>query len=147
MALMWNHEIINVNGIDIHYVRHGAESAQMLLILLHGWPEFWYAYRKNVPTLEKHFDVVVPDLRGFGNSEKLGLPDPTSSLLDILVADLLSLADALQLEHFGLVNSSGVCQETPSEAYGVILLQLCLPGDRQALARARDGKGTLVSVV
>lgn len=42
----------------MHYVRHGAP-----LVLLHGWPEFWYAWRKNAGPLAEAFDVV-PDLRG-----------------------------------------------------------------------------------
>jgi pimeloyl-ACP methyl ester carboxylesterase len=69
----WNHEHLDVNDIRIHYVRHGAGFP---LVLLHGWPEFWYVFRKNVPPLSEGFDVVVPDLRGFGETEKPPLPDP-----------------------------------------------------------------------
>jgi pimeloyl-ACP methyl ester carboxylesterase len=46
----------------------------MPLVMLHGWPEFWYVYRKNVFTLAERFDVLLADLRGFGNTEKPGLP-------------------------------------------------------------------------
>ena len=68
--LTWNHRYSRANGIEVHYVRHGRG---MPLVLLHGWPEFWYVYRKNVPALAERFDVIVPDLRGFGESEKPGL--------------------------------------------------------------------------
>ncbi|MCZ6813021.1 MAG: alpha/beta fold hydrolase, partial [Alphaproteobacteria bacterium] len=67
----WNHRYIDANGIRIHYVRHGAG---MPLVLLHGWPEFWRTWRKNILPLAEHFDVVVPDLRGFGDTEKPDLP-------------------------------------------------------------------------
>ena len=40
------------------------------LVLLHGWPEFWYTWRKNIPSLAEGLDAVVPDLRGFGESDK-----------------------------------------------------------------------------
>ena len=36
--------------------------------LLHGWPELWYVYRKNIPVLAESFDTIVSDLRGFGDS-------------------------------------------------------------------------------
>jgi len=73
--LTWNHRYARANDIDVHYVRHGGG---MPLVMLHGWPEFWYVYRKNVPALAERFDVLVPDLRGFGETEKPGLPDPPS---------------------------------------------------------------------
>jgi pimeloyl-ACP methyl ester carboxylesterase len=38
--------------------------------LLHGWPEFWYSWRKQIPVLGERFEVIVPDMRGFGYSDK-----------------------------------------------------------------------------
>ena len=97
----WNHRYAETNGIRVHYVRHGAG---MPVVLLHGWPEFWYVWRKNIGPLSEAFDVVVPDLRGFGETEKVPLPDPPSRLLDDLVEDLRGLADALGLGKFGIVS-------------------------------------------
>ena len=56
------------------------------MVLLHGWPEFWYGWRKNIPVLSENFDVVAPDLRGFGDSEKPG--DPPEELLAFLLEHL-----------------------------------------------------------
>ena len=75
----WNHQYAEANGIRVHYVRHGAGTP---LVLLHGWPEFWYVWRKNIGPLAEAFDVVVPDLRGFGETQKTPLPHPPSRLLD-----------------------------------------------------------------
>ena len=72
----WNHHYLEANDIRVHYVRHGEGFP---LVLLHGWPEFWYTWRKNVPVLAGEFDVVAPDLRGFGDTDKPGLPDPRKS--------------------------------------------------------------------
>ena len=97
----WNHEYLEANGVGVHFVRHGGGFP---LVLLHGWPEFWYVYRKNIPTLSEGFDVVAPDLRGFGLSGKPTLPDPPSGLLGELVEDLRGLADALGFGRFGIVS-------------------------------------------
>ena len=56
-----------VNGINIHYVIQGEGSPVMLL---HGWPEFWYSWREQIPVLSERFQVIVPDMRGFGYSDK-----------------------------------------------------------------------------
>ncbi len=100
-AAEWNHQYVDANGIRVHYVRHGEGSP---LVLLHGWPEFWRTWRKNIPVLAETFDVVAPDLRGFGDTEKPGLPEPPSGLLGDLVEDLRGLADALGFEEFGVVS-------------------------------------------
>ena len=56
-----------VNGIRQHYVKMGKGP---LLILLHGWPQTWYEWRRVMPALASRFTVVAPDLRGLGLSEK-----------------------------------------------------------------------------
>jgi pimeloyl-ACP methyl ester carboxylesterase len=97
----WNHQYLDANGINIHYVRHGEG---LPLMLLHGWPEFWLTWRKNILPLAESFDVVASDLRGFGDSDKPALPDPPSALLKEYVEDLRGFADALGFERFGIVS-------------------------------------------
>ena len=67
MATQWNHRTARVNGINIHYVIHGQGSPVMLL---HGWPEFWYSWRRQIPVLAERFQVIAPDMRGYGYSDK-----------------------------------------------------------------------------
>ena len=128
----WNHEYLDANGIRVHYVRHGAGFP---LILLHGWPEFWYVYRKNVPVLSEGFDVVVPDLRGFGETEKPPLPDPASDLPGDLVEDLRGLADTLGFERFGVVShdvgayvAQGFARKYPDRIAGLFFFDCPYPG-------------------
>ena len=97
----WNHRYLDANGIRIHYVRRGDGFP---LVLLHGWPEFWLVWRKNILPLAESFDVVAPDLRGFGDTEKTSLPDPPDELIGEFVEDLRGLADALGFERFGVVS-------------------------------------------
>lgn len=93
----WNHRLIEVNGVNLHYVREGAGPP---LILLHGWPEFWWCWHRNVPTLAESFDVIAPDLRGFGDTRETSA-QPAGA--NAHTRDILALADALGLERFGLV--------------------------------------------
>jgi pimeloyl-ACP methyl ester carboxylesterase len=61
------HEFAIVNGIRMYYVTMGNGS---LIVLLHGFPEFWYSWRHQIHTLSKQFKVVAPDMRGYGETEK-----------------------------------------------------------------------------
>src|SRR5437764_4698835 len=54
------------NGVTINYVRGGAGPT---LVLLHGYPQTWYMWRKVLPELAEHFTVIAPDLRGAGGSD------------------------------------------------------------------------------
>jgi len=62
------HRFAQVNGIHLHYVRQG--NGPELVVLLHGWPEFWYSWRYQLPVLAEKFTVVAPDMRGFNLSDK-----------------------------------------------------------------------------
>ena len=67
MGEAWKHEFVEANGIRFHYVTAGAGP---LVVLLHGFPQFWYAWRHQIPALAAHFKVVAPDLRGYGDTDK-----------------------------------------------------------------------------
>lgn len=84
----WHHCFVETNRIRLHCVTQGEGD---LVILLHGFPEFWYSWRHQIPALARHFKVVVPDLRGFNDSDK-----PSSGYdLDTLGADIQGLIQGL----------------------------------------------------
>jgi pimeloyl-ACP methyl ester carboxylesterase len=56
-----------VNGVKLHYVIAGKGDP---VVLLHGWPESWYAWRKVIPALAERYTVIAPDMRGYGDSER-----------------------------------------------------------------------------
>ncbi|KAF6216229.1 hypothetical protein GE061_000569 [Apolygus lucorum] len=64
-----NHCYIQLPNIKLHYVESGDKS-KPLLILLHGFPEFWYCWRHQIKEFSKDYWVVAVDLRGYGDSEK-----------------------------------------------------------------------------
>lgn len=65
----WAHAVREVNGVDLHYVAAGPEDADPV-VLLHGFPECWWAWRRHVDPLSDSFRVLVPDMRGYARSEK-----------------------------------------------------------------------------
>lgn len=77
----WRHEAARVNGIDLHYVTvdpdpdavdHPTGEAP-LAVLLHGFPEFWYAWRHQFDALaDAGYRVVAPDMRGYNRSSAPG---------------------------------------------------------------------------
>ena len=63
----WQHQYITSNGIRLHYVTQGEGS---LMLMLHGFPEFWYSWRHQIPEFAKDYKVVALDLRGYNESDK-----------------------------------------------------------------------------
>lgn len=80
----WSHQEAIVNGIRLHWVEAGEGP---LVVLLHGFPEFWYSWRHQIPALAKRFRVVAPDLRGYNLSEKPGVGYD----IETLTSDVLEL--------------------------------------------------------
>lgn len=60
------HHLTALNGTELHYVTAGAQGSPILLV--HGWPETWWAFRKLIPRLAAEHRVIAVDLRGFGDS-------------------------------------------------------------------------------
>ncbi|MBM6579794.1 alpha/beta hydrolase [Microvirga sp. BT689] len=90
-----------VNGIALHCIEAGPEDGP-LVILLHGFPEFWWGWRYQIgPLAEAGFRVLVPDQRGYNLS---GKPEARRAYdLDTLAEDVVGLADALSRQTFSLV--------------------------------------------
>ena len=61
------HSFVRANGVRFHVVEAGEGP---LVLLLHGFPEFWYSWRTQLPALAQRFRVVAPDLRGYNLSDK-----------------------------------------------------------------------------
>jgi len=93
----WRHREAIVNGIRLHWVEAGA--AGPLVMLLHGFPEFWYSWRFQLPVLAERFRVVAPDLRGYNLSEKPPAGYDPSTLTD----DVRELVRALGEERAHIV--------------------------------------------
>lgn len=64
------HELFEVNNIKIHAVSMGPDNNKTPILLLHGFPEFWYSYRYVLPLLAKDRKVIAIDQRGYNESSK-----------------------------------------------------------------------------
>jgi epoxide hydrolase 4 len=82
------HRWVDVGGLRLHYVEAGTGP---LVVLLHGFPEFWYAWRHQLPALaDAGYRVVAPDLPGYNTSDKPPrVRDYRPRLLVQEVADLI----------------------------------------------------------
>jgi pimeloyl-ACP methyl ester carboxylesterase len=87
-----DHQYIEANGIRLNVVQDGPEEGP-LVILLHGFPEFWYGWEQQIPYLATAgYRVWAPDQRGYNLSDK---PDGiVAYTLDELGADVIGLIDA-----------------------------------------------------
>lgn len=90
-----------VNGLNLHMIEAGPPNGP-LVILLHGFPDFWWGWRHQIgPLAARGFRVIVPDGRGYNLSDKP--PGLDAYHLDALAADVAGLADACGRQTFRLV--------------------------------------------
>ena len=80
--------------------RPGTDAPTVLL--LHGFPQHWWEWRKVIPPFAERYRVVAPDLRGAGGRTRR----PTGTPWAMFLADVLALLDALGLRQVGLVLTS-----------------------------------------
>ena len=87
---------IEANGASFNVAVAGKGRP---LLLLHGWPEFWWCWAEVMDRLQDDFQLIAPDLRGFGDSDK---PEGPWGAADH-AADMLALMDAMDLPKVGVV--------------------------------------------
>lgn len=95
----WEHRFVRANGLRFHCVTAGEGP---LVILLHGFPEFWFSWRYQLPALARAgFSVVAPDLRGYNDSDK---PEGAEAYrMGLIVEDVAGLIRAFGHERAGIV--------------------------------------------
>lgn len=86
-----------VDGFELAYDVHGPEQ-DPTVVLLHGWPGDRADYRHVVPLLADRARLVVPDLRGFGDSDKHDAPPVEAYSADAQVRSVLALLDDLDVD-------------------------------------------------
>jgi epoxide hydrolase 4 len=97
-AETWTHAFVNLNGLNLHYVTQGEGP---LMLMLHGFPEFWYSWRHQIPEFAQDHKVVALDLRGYNLSDK---PSQVADYaMELLVQDVAGVIRALGYERCTLV--------------------------------------------
>lgn len=97
----FTHRRVRANGVLFHVVEHGPETGQPVL-LLHGFPEFWYSWRHQLRALgDAGYRAIAPDLRGYNLTEK---PARVADYFpEVLAADVAALVRALGYDKAHLV--------------------------------------------
>ncbi len=90
-TLSVEHGFVDSDGVKIHYVTAGTGP---LVVMIHGFPDYWYTWRKQIPVLAEHFRVVAIDQRGYNRSDQ---PDGADNYtIERLTGDLKAV-----VRHFG----------------------------------------------
>jgi pimeloyl-ACP methyl ester carboxylesterase len=90
------HRYIETRRLGIHIAEAGSGPP---VLLLHGWPQHWYAWRELIPLLADSWRLICPDLRGFGWTDA---PADGYRTVD-LAADMVALLDALKLDRVDVI--------------------------------------------
>ena len=134
-----DHEIVETSRLSMHVARAGEEGPP--LVLLHGWPQHWYAWRHVIPRFAERYRVICPDLRGLGWTEA-----PAGDYGDEnLASDVLALLDALELRRvflighdWGLQAGIRLCLREPDRVERFVALNDVHPWSRPSLRDALD---------
>jgi pimeloyl-ACP methyl ester carboxylesterase len=124
----FSHHTTTVNGIQLHYVIGGQGDP---VVLLHGWPQTWYAWHKVMPALAKNYTVIAPDLRGLGDSSK----PPTGYDGKTVAEDIHQLITQLGFQSIflaghdiGAVIAYPYAAAYPTEVKGLAVWEAPIPG-------------------
>ena len=122
------HSTVEVNGAVLHVASAGEGRP---LLLLHGWPEYWFTWRPVMDRLAGRFTLIAPDLRGFGDSDK---PDGDFGP-DDQGADVTALIEALGVAPVGIVShdvgatvAQVVARRSPELVAGLFFFNFVYPG-------------------
>ena len=95
---MFEHKYADINYVRLHYVTVGQGK---LIMFLHGFPEFWYEWKKQLAEFGRDYQAVAPDMRGYNLSSK---PVEVGQYrMKYLVEDIRALAEHLGHKKFTLV--------------------------------------------
>src|SRR3990170_4714619 len=92
-------EKIKVNDVELAYTRRGKGTP---LVLLHGYPLDHHLWEEVAPLLEDTFDLILPDLRGFGESTTVGSP----YTMDDYASDVAGLLNQLGIQKAAIAGHS-----------------------------------------
>jgi pimeloyl-ACP methyl ester carboxylesterase len=121
-------EIIRVNGINLHYVIGGQGEP---MVLLHGWPQTWYEYHRVMPRLAERYTVIVPDLRGAGDSDAPAAGYDKETMAEDVhgLLDHLKLASVHLVGHdIGVMVAYPLAAKYPAQVKTLTLADAPIPG-------------------
>lgn len=139
------------DGVKLHYMSMGKGP---LLILLHGFPDYWYTWRAQMPEWARHHQVVALDLRGYNLSDK---PEGVEHYtMPKLTADVLAVANHFRQDRFTIIGHDwggaiawNVAMSHPERVERLVILNLPHPRGlmRELAANPDQQKASQYAVV
>jgi pimeloyl-ACP methyl ester carboxylesterase len=125
-----SHHYAELGDVILHYVVAGKGPP---VVLLHGWPQTWYAWRHTIAALAKSYTVIAPDLRGLGDSSRpLNGYDKRTMGNDIwrLMTEKLGYARFKLVGHdWGGPTAYAIAAEHPEAIEKLVIIDVTIPGD------------------
>jgi len=128
----FGHHFVQLRELRVHYVREGSGPP---LVLWHGWPGFWWDWRNVIGPLAERFDVIAPDFRGAGDTDKTDLADVGKYSMTQLADDQAAFLDALGIPRayvlgydWGSVVAHKFLRRHPGRVIKAVLLDPITPG-------------------
>ena len=123
------HHYFDTGDVVLHYARAGTGDP---VVLLHGWPQSWYCWRKIMPALAQRYTVIAPDLRGLGDSSR-----PLEGYDKRVIAeDIWKLTQHLRFDRYFLVGHDWggpvafcLAATHPVAIRRLVMLDTAVPGD------------------
>ena len=116
-------KFIKINEINLHVMVIGAGEP---LILLHGFPDFWFGWKNVINELKNDFTLIIPDMRGYNKSDK---PAGVQNYdIDILVSDIKALCEYFKFEKINIAGHDwgGIVAWVFAEQYPSLLDKLII---------------------
>jgi len=122
------HHTVTLDEVRMHYVMAGSGDP---VVLLHGWPQTWYEWRRIIPALAERYTVIAPDMRGLGDSSKpVGGYDKRT-----VAGDIYQLVRKLGFEKIFLVGHDwggptayAYASAHPQDVRKLVILDVAIPG-------------------
>jgi pimeloyl-ACP methyl ester carboxylesterase len=126
------HRFVEARGLRFHVAEAGDGPP---LVLLHGWPQHWWMWRRVLPELARTHRCIVPDLRGLGWSDA----PRTGYAKTELAADVLAVLDQVGVDapvplcghDWGALTSILICRDAPERVTTCLALSVPAPWDAQ----------------
>jgi pimeloyl-ACP methyl ester carboxylesterase len=132
-----SHRNVEVRGVRLHVAEAGEGPP---LVLLHGWPQHWWCWRRVIPKLASSYRLIVPDLRGWGWSEA----PPGDYAKATFAADVLALLDSEGLDRVRLIGHDWggyvaflLALEHPERVERLLVLDVTPPWSQRSAPRPR----------
>jgi pimeloyl-ACP methyl ester carboxylesterase len=131
---------LRAGDITVHLARAGSGRP---LLLLHGWPEFWLTWAPCMRRLRDRFQLLAPDFRGFGATDKPSRGPSRDAGPEIHANDVLALLDRLEIPRVGLVAhdvgayvAQALARQHPERVTGLFFFNCPYPGIGRRWAEA-----------